>query len=604
MAAMKVMVEEAPVPGSAPESPRSVLALPFGFAILLAVFGALPQARTSSRFAWSFWGVALVLLGWNAALWIAATAKKRTLSARFVIRRPHWLQPIVQLSVYVYWGWHWRLVADSAWMIAAQLVFAYAFDMLLAWSLGDDYELGFGPFPIILSVNLFMWFKPDWFVFQFVMIASGFAAKRLLRWNKEGHRGHIFNPSSLPLFLVSIALLATGRTDITSGNDIANTLALPDHIFEFLFLVSLPGQFLFGVAAMTMPAVLVAWVLSHAYFLGTGVYYFVGPIPTAAFLGMLLLFTDPSTAPRSELGRVIYGALYGLSVFVLYGLLDLFGLPLFYDKLLFVPFLNLGVRAIDRLAASPKLVRFDPARWGPHLVGRKRHLAMMAIWAVTFAGIFAAHGVGKKHPASLLPYWIDACAKNLRNGCTKMEIVEGTLCDKGSAWACNEHGILQMQPGTSAASQADAINSFKRACERGFKPGCANVELAASGPSALQRDRPPPEDYQHLIDNTMLPKRRTGMQELHWACEQGWKTACEDVQTYSATDPASAPGTTAALPDAELRSLTSSCGAGVVLSCQRLGLRYRSGTGVPRDPRRAMACELGLADICTGTMRP
>lgn len=601
---MKAALEEVTSSGSAPESPRLVLALPFGFAILLAVFGALPQARVSSRLAWSFWGVALALLGWNAALWIAATAKKRTLSARLVIRRPHWLQPIVQLSVYAYWGWHWRLVYDSAWMIASQLVFAYSFDMLLAWTLGDEYELGFGPLPIILSVNLFMWFKPDWFVFQFVMIASGFAAKRLIRWNTAGHRGHIFNPSSLPLFLVSIALLVTGQTDITWGNDIANTLSVPDHIFEFLFLVSLPGQFLFGVAAMTMPAVFVAWVLSHAYFLGTGVYYFVGPIPTAAFLGMLLLFTDPSTAPRSELGRVIYGALYGLSVFVLYGLLDVFGLPLFYDKLLFVPFLNLGVRAIDRLAASPTLVRFDPARWGPHLVGRKRHLAMMAIWAVTFVGLFAMRGVGKQHPASLLPFWQDACAKDLRNGCKTMESVEERLCDKGSGWACNERAIRWMQPGSSAASQADAMMSFKSACEHGFKPGCANLEFAAIGPSALQRDRPPPEDYQYLIDNTMLPKQRTGMQELQWACEQGWKTACEDLQTYSAMNAATASGATAAPADAELQSLTSTCGAGVVLSCQRLGLRYRNGTGVPRDSRRAMACELGLADICTGTMKP
>jgi hypothetical protein len=33
--------------------------------------------------------------------------------------------------VLLYWGWHWRQVYDSAHLIAAQLVFAYAFDMLL-----------------------------------------------------------------------------------------------------------------------------------------------------------------------------------------------------------------------------------------------------------------------------------------------------------------------------------------------------------------------------------------------------------------------------------------------------------------------------------------
>ena len=36
--------------------------------------------------------------------------------------------------VYVYWGWYWRPVYDYAWLLVAQLVFAYAFDMLLSWS--------------------------------------------------------------------------------------------------------------------------------------------------------------------------------------------------------------------------------------------------------------------------------------------------------------------------------------------------------------------------------------------------------------------------------------------------------------------------------------
>ena len=56
--------------------------------------------------------------------------------------------------------------------IAAQLLFAYAFDMLLAWSRRDDYTLGFGPFPVIFSINLFLWFKPDWFYLQFLMVGA------------------------------------------------------------------------------------------------------------------------------------------------------------------------------------------------------------------------------------------------------------------------------------------------------------------------------------------------------------------------------------------------------------------------------------------------
>ena len=61
------------------------------------------------------------------------------------------------------------------------------------------------------------------------------------------------------------------------------------------------------------------WLL---YFATTGVYFFYDSyIPIAVFLGMHLLFTDPSTAPRTELGRMIFGALYGLSTIALYELL-------------------------------------------------------------------------------------------------------------------------------------------------------------------------------------------------------------------------------------------------------------------------------------------
>ena len=37
----------------------------------------------------------------------------------------------------------------------------------------DRYTLSFGPFPIIFSTNLFLWFKPDYFYLQFFMVGVG-----------------------------------------------------------------------------------------------------------------------------------------------------------------------------------------------------------------------------------------------------------------------------------------------------------------------------------------------------------------------------------------------------------------------------------------------
>src|SRR5215831_11895040 len=256
----------------------------------------------------------------------------RKLRIEVALKKQHYLQACIQGSLFLYWGWHWRQVYDFVPFILAQLLFAYLFDMLLSWSRRDTYTVGFAPFPIVFSINLFLWFKPDWFYLQLGMVALGLAAKEFIRWNKDGRRTHIFNPSSFPLAVFSIALLATGTTGITWGREIATTQFYPPHMYLFLFLIGLPGQFFFGVASMTMSAVIATYAFGLAYYASTGIYFFYDSyIPIAVFLGMHLLFCDPSTSPRTELGRIIFGASYGLSTIVLYRLLGSHGMPTFYD---------------------------------------------------------------------------------------------------------------------------------------------------------------------------------------------------------------------------------------------------------------------------------
>src|SRR4030095_1294529 len=125
---------------------------------------------------------------------VLAARQGRKLTLEVVLRKQHYLQACAQGSVLVYWGWYCPQVYQSAHLILAQLLFAYAFDMLLSWSRRDAYTFGFAPFPVIFSINLFLWFKPDWFYLQFAMVAVGLAAKELIRWKKEGRLAHIFNP--------------------------------------------------------------------------------------------------------------------------------------------------------------------------------------------------------------------------------------------------------------------------------------------------------------------------------------------------------------------------------------------------------------------------
>src|SRR6266566_2653485 len=342
-----------PAPRSIHMAPLRGFSIAFVFIFGLVLFGLIDQVRANPRLFWSFMGAAAVLLAWSAVLFPSAWRRGRRLTLEFVPRPQHYLQACLQTAIFAYWGWYWRQLYDSYYLVIAQLVFAYAFDLLLSWSRRETYTLGFLPFPIVFSTNLFLWFKPDWFYFQFMMLALGFAAKELFRWNKQGRDTHIFNPSSFSLMVFSLGLVLTGTTDITWGKEIAITQFYPPHMYLFIFLIGLPAQLLFGVTTMTMSAVLTTYLFGLAYYAVTGTYYFFDSyIPIAVFLGMHLLFTDPSTAPRTELGRMIFGALYGLSTLAVYALLRGAGLPAFYDKLLQVPLLNLLIQSIDRTVRS------------------------------------------------------------------------------------------------------------------------------------------------------------------------------------------------------------------------------------------------------------
>ena len=170
-----------------------------------------------------------------------------------ILRPQHYVQATVQASVFAYWGYYWRPVYEFLPLLLAQLVFAYAFDMLLAWSRRESYVLGFGPFPILFSTNLFLWFRDEWFYLQFLMVAAGFLGKEFVRWHRDGKWTHVFNPSAFSLGLFSLALISTGSSDLTWGQEIASTLSLAPRIYLFLFLF-------FSIFADV-------WLEVHLYFL-------------------------------------------------------------------------------------------------------------------------------------------------------------------------------------------------------------------------------------------------------------------------------------------------------------------------------------------------
>ena len=513
--------KHAPPPPSAPST--GALAFPCALALVLIAFASL-STRHAAVF-WTFAGAGIGLVVWAAVLYVSARRTNRTLLLDVVVRKQHWIQACAQGTVLLYWGWHTRLVYPFLPFIVAQLVFAYAFDSLLNWSRRDSYALGFGPFPIIFSINLFLWFQLDWFYWQFAMIAVGFLAKELIRWTRDGRRVHIFNPSSFPLGVFSLALIATGTWNISYATPIANTQADVPWLYAVIFLVALPGQLLFGVARMTLAAVVTTYAFSMLYYKVTGTYFFYDShIPVQVFLGMHLLFTDPSTSPRSELGRVLFGVLYAAGVIALFAVLGWLGVPTLFDKLLPVPVLNLLVRRIDHIAAWRPLAGLDPARIGQGLSPARRNAAYTALWAAVFIALSATQGVGDRHPGQYLPFWMRACQAGSDRACRYELDLTKVYCINGSGWACNEVGVAE------AARNASPSQSFKRACDQGFTPGCENLTRSTASTTAngtWARSDPMLVDLPIVLRGTKPRLRERDPERLYaLGCAQGWPRMC------------------------------------------------------------------------------
>ena len=504
-------------------SARNAFLLNAAFVVALFVLSQLPVLDSRPDVRTSIVEAAAVLLAWSALLF-GVLLRGQQVTLEIVLRRQHYLQAFLQGSLILYWGYYWSEVYHAIPLILAQILFAYGFDSLLSWTHRRKFALGFGAFPIIFSITLFFWFKDPWFHWQFVMVAVGLAGKEFLRWRRDGVNTHIFNPSSFPLALVSIVLLLADATNTTWGFSIAETEFYPPQMYLAIFLTALPGQFLFGVASMTLAAVGTTFLFSALYHAATGGFYFVDShVPIAVFLGMSLLFTDPSTAPRTELGRLLFGVLYGLTTVLLYNLLLAANTPGFYDKLLQVPLLNLSVIALDRLARSPRLAVLDPSRWGCALVPRAGHLAYMGVWAVAFGAMSASGYLGDDHPGQWTPFWEQPCAANEREACLNLYFLQDTSCEAGSAWACNEAGIILAE---RYGNPRRAAAAFERACTLQFAAACDNAKALATA-GALRHDAPTLADYRIILRGSKGPlKDEEPAHLLERACAIGWPSAC------------------------------------------------------------------------------
>lgn len=513
-------VQPASPPASAGLAP---LAVTLGLSTVVLAFSLLPRVRASRGLLFAVWGAAGVLLVWQAVL--AVRDRGRGLAGFVAVppRPQHYIQMCCHLGVYSYWGYYWAPVYPYLPLLALQVAFAYAFDMLLTWTRRRPFGMGFGPIPIVFSTNLFLWFRDDWFALQFLLIATGFLGKAFLQWERDGRRTHIFNPSAFALALFSLVLIVTGQTGITWAQEINTTFGLGPHIYLVLFLIGLVVMFFFSTTYVTASAAVTLFAASALYHALTGVPYFIDTeIPSAVFLGLHLLVTDPSTSPRTPLGRVVFGVLYGAGVFGLYALLGAVGVPTFYDKLLCVPLLNLLVPSIDRLVQAIGDRGWIAALGLAPPLGH-RNLVHMGAWIVFFGLMTAAGRTDGMHEGDALPFWVQACEADRPQACARLLRLEGSYCADNAGWACNELGRHYTEGRLVAADAERAAAYFARACEGRFQPGCLNL----LEPDPLTSAPPRAFDLRLLVREGGLNLMDMPEPELYGrACRHGWAFAC------------------------------------------------------------------------------
>jgi hypothetical protein len=577
--------------------------------ILLAGFFLVDRINSSPHLLEAFGGALGALAIFFLALYRQVVRTGRTLTFEFVPRPVHYVQFAMHTAVYVYWGWYWREVYHDVSLIAAQIVFAYALDMLVGWSRRDNWVLGFGPIPIVMSTNLFLWFKDDWFYLQFLLIATGVLGKEFIKWKRDGRLTHIFNPSAFSLCVFSIALIATRSTNISWGVDIASTFHKPPHIYLEIFLLGLVVQALFRVTLVTLSAAASLYVLGLCYTGMTGDFQFIDSnIPVAVFLGLHLLTTDPATSPRRDLGKIIFGALYGAAVFGAYGALKLIGAPEFYDKLLIVPPLNLSVQALDRFS------EFVAARFGALSATlrnkpRLTNYAWMGVWVGLFVTMTASGFLvkGKNHPGSSPEFWEHACQQGRSSACaTWMNVLKGR-CEDDSAAYCLKLGQVLNEGRLVKRDEAQAGVMFGRACDSGLQEACFSLItfMKKGGNDALAAACDRGDGASCFILGSLfsggagVPKDPALALELFQkSCDVGWWRACGRLGVSYLNGQG-----TAVNPGLAIASFEKGCQGQNAASCLQAAQFYRKEKVGDKTEARArrrfqQACDLGLQSAC------
>jgi hypothetical protein len=267
------------------------------------------------------------------------------------------LQIVAQLIIFLYWGLFNPVVFERFPLIIHQVTYAYWLQVFLSLRYNKKFTFSYSNAAAVLSTNLFVWFDPKVYFFHIILILIALLAKMFLTREIGGVRKHIFNPSGLVSFIATIFIslawvIPKFHLDayVYAPQIGAYWLWLP-HFDLVVFIASClslwtPNLYLIPISCVSF---LVGSNIFSRFLVGMDFMETLGK--GTVFIGITLLATDPSTAPKTKLGQIFYGISYAISMALAFPLLALLKWDQYYKKVMFIWLLNFLAPYYDDIGA-------------------------------------------------------------------------------------------------------------------------------------------------------------------------------------------------------------------------------------------------------------
>jgi len=383
------------------------------------------------------WGrVALllvVLAGLAGLIWLRLKKWTWDELATVHVKPTHLLPAAIQVALFAYWALYWRELPPYLTEIGLQILFAYALDIVLGLALHGRWKATAGPIPVVGSANLFVQFHAGEWALQYGIILVAMLGKSLLVRNGR----HVLNPSAFGIAVIALINLAWPSLGL---GDIAHQFDLPPNMTEVILLLAV-------IIQLRVPVVLISigcmvGLLLHGM---SSPEINFSPFWSPVALVAVLLATDPATSPRTGVGKLLFGATFGLMIGWTGEVLVAFGHSDFYGKVLPLPVCNLMVPLFDRMGLMIESgVRAIEIALRPRL----NLVHMLVFFGVMSAGLFAggksgrfitdAHAMNETRFLIHQPDGALRCKDNplFCRGFTFAEEIAGWMAEDGGPGAC------------------------------------------------------------------------------------------------------------------------------------------------------------------------